>query len=202
MNQYTHAYPKEVKEKARELAVSGKSRSEISRELGVPFGTVSKWLLGINSDSQYQPEEKRKEAERMIRSGLSQQATARMLNVPIGTLVKWNIPATRSMVTYPKKTRETAIAMAGQGLDLADISRILGVGYDAVRRWTAGMNRRRRLYSGRYFLTVVDLLNSGYYVPKKNDGPLFNALRQYVPGLQKCLRDGKKTWEVKTQDGM
>jgi hypothetical protein len=53
-----------------------------------------------------------------------------------------------------------------------------------------------RRYSGRYFLAAVDLLNNGYYEPKKNDGSLFNALRRYVPGLEKVREGNKVVWKT------
>ena len=53
-----------------------------------------------------------------------------------------------------------------------------------------------RRYSGRYFLALVDILNNGYYEPKRNDGSLFNALRHYVPGLEKVMEGDKIVWKT------
>ena len=189
-------YQESVKETAREMAKQGLSRSQISRQLNVPITTISKWVIGINSNRQYHPIEVRKEAERMIKSGLSKGMVAKMLNVPIGTLSKWNIPSPNPPVKYPLKVKRAAIAMVKQGIMISDISRQLGVPEGTISRWTAGINRRRKMYSGRYFLALVDLVNKGYYEPKRSDGNLFNALRHYVPGLKRVKEGGKIIWKV------
>ena len=60
---------------------------------------------------------------------------------------------------YQESVKETTREMAKQ----------LGVLEETVSRWAAGINR------GRYFLALADILNNGYYEPKRNDGSLFNA---------------------------
>ena len=133
---------------------------------------------------------------RMIKSGLSKSTAAKMLNVPIGTLSKWNIPSPNPPVRYPMKVKKASVLMARQGMMVVDIARQLGVPEGTVSRWTVGINSRRKMYSGRYFLALADILNNGYYEPKRNDGSLFNALRHYVPGLEK-VREGKSiVWKI------
>ncbi len=173
-------YLNEIREEAKKLAEQGLSRSQISRRLNVPVFTVSKWVIGINSNKQGHSSEVRKEAERMIKSGLSKSTVAKMLNVPLGTLSKWNIPSPNPPIKYPKKTKEAAVNMFRQGIMLSDISMLLSVPESTIQRWTLGIGSRRRNYSGKYFLTLVELINNGYYEPKGNDDSLFSALRNYV----------------------
>jgi hypothetical protein len=52
------------------------------------------------------------------------------------------------------------------------------------------------MYSGRDFLALADILNNGCYEPKRNDGSLFNALRHYVPGLEKVREGSKVVWKI------
>ena len=86
---------------------------------------------------------------------------------------------------------------ARQGMMVVDIARQLGVPKWTVSRWATGIGSRRKMYSGRYFLALVDLVNKGYYEPKRSDGSLFNALRHYVSGLQKVKEGGKVLWAVR-----
>jgi hypothetical protein len=76
---------------------------------------------------------------------------------------------------YQESVKETTWEIAIQ-LDVLE---------ETVSRWAAGINSRRKMYRGRYFLALDDILNNGYYEPKRNDDSLFNALRHYVPGLEK-----------------
>ena len=66
-----------------------------------------------------------------------------------------------------------------------EIARQLGVLEETVSRWTTEIGNRKKMYSGRYFLALTDIINNSYYEPKRNDSNLFNALRHYVPGLEK-----------------
>jgi hypothetical protein len=52
------------------------------------------------------------------------------------------------------------------------------------------------MYSGAYFLTVVELLNQGCHEERPEDRYLFNALRRYVPGLKRTYAGKRKIWRI------
>ena len=97
---------------------------------------------------------------------------------------------------YQESVKETAREMAKQGMMVVDIAKQLGVPEWTVSRWTTGIGSRRKMYSGRYFLALADILNNGCYEPKRNDSSLFNALRHYVPGLEKVREGSKVVWKI------
>lgn len=42
-------HPAHMKEEAKKLALSGKSRNWIAKHLGVSYGTIKEWLVGFDT---------------------------------------------------------------------------------------------------------------------------------------------------------
>jgi len=69
-------WPKEVREKAREMILQGMSRSQVSIALNVPIGTLSKWVLRLGRHPITYGEDKRKEAWDIYNKGMSRPQIA------------------------------------------------------------------------------------------------------------------------------
>jgi transposase-like protein len=179
MNQYTHPYSDEIKEKARQLIASGLSRSRTAIFLGIPYGTLYKWKIpSPNKPVTYSDKIKRR-AQELSKSGLSRPKIAQKLGINIKTISCWILP-TESKKPYPPDLREKARRMARSGVEKSEIAGSLRVHYETVTRWTHDITNRHSFVNGRYFLVLAKLANDGYFISNRNDALVFKVLRRHV----------------------
>ena len=179
MNQYTHPYPDEIKEKARQLIASGLSRSKTAVFLGVPYGTLYKWKIPSPNKSVVYSDEIKQRARELSKSGLSRPKISEKLGINIKTISGWILP-TESKKPYPQALREKAKRMARSGVEKSEIAGSLRVNYETIARWTHDITNRHSFVNGRYFLVLAKLANDGYFISNRNDALVFKVLRRHV----------------------
>ena len=173
-------WPESIKEKARELARKGMTRTQIALQLNVPAATLSKWVVLLGRQPIKYTEKERHNAMALYEQGLSRQKIARQMGINIKTISGW-VPASLYRQPYPTDLRDKARLLAKKGIEKEEIALRINVNYDTVCRWTRDLTNRHSHVNGRYFLVLAELAKNGYVVSGKNDRFLFKFLKKHVP---------------------
>jgi len=127
-------YTPEIKQKAIEMKKQGKTMYQIATVLGIPSGTVGKWITGINPLKNGYPKEIREEARKLKRLGMSNHQISRKLNIAEGTIQTWT-KGIRPRKRYSKEVKHKAYDLWLSGISIKQISRELGIAYSTIRGW-------------------------------------------------------------------
>jgi hypothetical protein len=135
-------YPLEIRNKAIDMARSGKSIPQISEELGVLYNTIRVWVRG-QCKTNRRSQETVDKAIGLAKQGYSKIEIARTLNVPVNTLYKWNLPQpTQYLEGLKQKAREMVLGGTSKILTAYK----LGVSSKSVCNWTADIPRNKIPY--------------------------------------------------------
>jgi hypothetical protein len=179
-------WPEEIRQKARELAVKGLSRSQISVQMGVPAATLSKWVVYLDRQPITYPEEVRKKAIDLSEKGMSRIYISKKLGINIKTISGWVNPSLW-FAPYPLELKRKARMMVKRGIEKGEVAERLKVHYGSVSRWTRDLTNRHSHVNGRYFLVLAELVREGFFISNRNDYLVLKFLKKYVPIKSKLV---------------
>lgn len=135
-------HPKQLIEKAQQMAKEGKSIPEISNELGVFYNTVRVWVRGYCRTNKH-PKETIDKAIDLAKQGYSKIEIAKTLKVPPGTVYKWDLP---QPLEYREELKQKAREMVLGGISKIQVAFKLGVSSKSIYNWTADIPRYKIPY--------------------------------------------------------
>lgn len=128
-------YSEDLKETAKKLTEQGLSRFRVSRQLGIPVSTISKWVIGINSDKYLHPQEVKDKARELAKNGMSRSEISKTLNVPEATLCKWVKGLGLQPIRYGLEDRQEAERLYENGLSRPQIASKMGINIKTISAW-------------------------------------------------------------------
>lgn len=150
-------HPKQVIEKAQQMAREGKSIQEISNELCVLYNTVRVWVRGYCRTNKHAQETIDK-AVHLAKEGYSKIEISRALKVPAGTIYKWNLP---QPTEYKEELKQKAREMVLSGTSKIQTAYKLGVSSKSVCNWTADIPRNKIAYPQKLKHKIRYLIRKG-----------------------------------------
>ncbi len=173
-----HNHPQEIKDKARELIEKGVSKSRVAYELDIPLGTLAHWNMPSPNPPKTYTEEVREKARQLVLSGLSISETAKQMGISIKAIRGW--VGSVKVTSHPKSLVLKARQLAGRGLDKTYVAKRYRLSYQTVSRWTNDIINRKSRVVGRYFMVLVEVLNKGYFITRRNDLVPIRFLSRYT----------------------
>ena len=171
-------HSQEQREKARVLIDKGISKSRVAYELGIPLGTMAHWNIPSPNPPKSYGKEVRERAERMVLSGLSISETAKELGISIKTIRGW--VGTVKITSHPKSLVLKARQLAGRGLDKTYLAKRYKLSYQTVSRWSNDIVNKKSRVAGRYFMVMIEVINKGYFITRRNDLIPLRFLSRYA----------------------
>lgn len=150
-------HPKQLIEKAQQMAKEGKSIPEISNELGVFYNTVRVWVRGYCRTNKH-PKETIDKAIDLAKQGYSKIEIAKTLKVPPGTVYKWDLP---QPLEYREELKQKAREMVLGGISKIQVAFKLRVSSKSVYNWTADIPRYKIPYPKKLRHKVRYLVRKG-----------------------------------------
>jgi transposase-like protein len=167
-------YPKEVRDKARDLVLVGLNKTDVGRKIGVDAYTIMRWTRDLKSPYNQYWEAMRGLAKQLLKTEISKHDIARRLGVHYTTVIDWlkGVP-TKEQIQLKEKQRE-AVQMARLGIKKGDIARTLGIKYSTLMYWVRGINSTHPATSitGKSLEVLKKIMEEGVPLPENEKDKL------------------------------
>ncbi len=204
MNKNTrYYYPKEVRDKARDLVMVGLNKTDVGRKIGVDAYTVMRWTRDLKSPYNQYWEAMRSLAKHLLKTEASKHDIARRLGVHYTTVIDWlkGIP-TKPQIQLKEKQRE-AVQMARLGIKKGDIARTLNVKYSTLMYWVRGIHSTypATAITGKSLEILNKLMENGVFMPENEKDKLVCLfLAKSLPIKYKNVKGHWIAWQKGQED--
>jgi transposase-like protein len=140
---YKNPYPDHIRDEAIRRVKTGESKSQVSRDLGIPIDTIGRWTPEVTSRRPIDLALREQVIDR-VRYGESKRKVAKELGIGKTTVMSWTEDIDHS-IKHPEELREQAVARARNGEAAKEIAASLKLPPTTIMHWTRGINPRKRI---------------------------------------------------------
>lgn len=175
-------YTEQEKAKVRAMVQYGLSKNKAAQILHIAPATIWRWNIPSTFKNKTYSREIKQEAIQLYKVGLSRLKISIKLGVGMRALNRWlgKSKDGREFKVYPKEIRLKARQLARNGVPKFEIPNLLHVSHPTIIRWTSDIKENKDRVSGTYFKLLVELINNGFIIMKREDIWRYRILKRYA----------------------
>ena len=174
------AFPRELMEKAKSLVLSGKTKHQVAKELGVSYEWIKCHTKGIES-RKIISKEIEDEAKRLVASRMQKKDVAKTLGLSYQWVKRHTNPSYH-FTQYPQKLKESVQRLGEQGFNAPFIEQSFGLKQRTAQTWLGYKNKRKYLIIGGRSLAILQkLMERHWFIPKGRQMDACRILSRQLP---------------------